>query len=40
VFAISLSSFFKFEYGTNGGLKAEAEFEYNIPNENEKKRPE
>jgi hypothetical protein len=40
VFANSLSSFSKFEYGANGGLKAEAEFEYNIPNETQEKRPE
>ena len=40
MFANSLSSFSKFEYGTNGGLNAETEFEYNIPNEKEEKRPE
>ena len=30
-------NFSKFEYGTNGGLKAEAEFEYNISDEKKTK---
>lgn len=29
--------FSKFEYGTNEGLKTQAEFEYNIPNQKEEK---